>query len=78
MKSDREIATTAIEAVHVPDLAAQAAAACSNANLRQNPGVRLRKITEAFKKEKTPVIMIDDDVAMKMMAMTLMMLECPR
>ena len=39
MESDCEVASTAIEAAPVPNLATRAAAARSNANFTQNPGV---------------------------------------
>ena len=61
MESDQEIATTAIEAVPVPELAAQAAAARSNTNSAQNTGVLVIKITGVMKEKKTPVIVIDND-----------------
>ena len=61
MESDRDISTNAIEAVPVPDLAARAAGARSNANFVQNPGVSVRKITGVIKEKKTPVIVIGDD-----------------
>ena len=53
MGSDCEISTTDIEAVTVPDLAARVAAARSNANFAQNPGVSVSKITGVVKKKKT-------------------------
>ena len=61
MESDREVGMTAIEVAPVSDLATRAAAAHSNGNFMQNPGVPVRKITGVTKKKKTPVIVIDDD-----------------
>ena len=61
MESNSDDVTTAIEAVPVPGFATQAAAARSNDNFTQNPGVPVRKITGVIKKRKTPANVIDDD-----------------
>jgi len=61
LEADHEECATAVEAVPKPDLAARAAAARTNANLAQSPGVPVRKIAGVIKAKKTAIIVVDDD-----------------